>query len=410
MKQLLDLYHESQDPQFIDSQFNEVHENKNVLFVNPQLNGRNFYRYILPYIVMYEVGAWGTATTPLDKYKPNKEYELIEVGLTSRQILWADFIVFPFVNQPLADLYKQVRLINPDISIVFNIDFNYYVLSKNHPLHETFSTPESIDIIEDNVFYSDLTLLTNPQLSEFMLNKFSNELMKEKYKDQESNLQIGVFPMFIDEEVIFENMEEELPEISEEEKETVRVGIVATNYTWEDLNSYKEQLKEAQKKLGKKVKFFLIGFDGVDEKTGKSCLPKDFEFEHIKPCSMIHYFKQLRDLQLDLMFIPLRKNEFNTTSENYNKFLEAGIFKVPVMVYDIYPYNEVVKNGQTGIIILKKKEFVERLEHFATNKDELKRMGLTAYNMIKDNFTYHNDNLPLIDHVYSDASNTGNNE
>ena len=102
-----------------------------------------------------------------------------------------------------------------------------------------------------------------------------------------------------------------------------------------------------------------------------------------------------------MLFIPLRNNEFNQTSENYNKYLEAGLFNIPVMVYDVFPYSEIIKNGNNGIILKKKNEFLEKLEFFQKNKDELKRMGKTANELINTNFIYDKDNLPIIDNIYN---------
>ena len=53
MKSVADVYVQLQNKEFFDNQFKEIHWNKNVLFINPQLSGRHFYKYILPYISMY---------------------------------------------------------------------------------------------------------------------------------------------------------------------------------------------------------------------------------------------------------------------------------------------------------------------------------------------------------------------
>jgi len=409
MKEILDVFKSLRDDkEFYDSQFAQIHWNKNVLFVNPQLNGRHFYKYIMPYIVMYEFDAWSTALTSMDKYKPNKEYESVKVPVTSKQIMWADYIVFPFTCDSLLDTYSKVRSINPNIRIVFNVDFNYYKLSKLHPLHEKFSKEESISNIEENIFYSDLTLCTNAKLVDFLKEKFDKELNGNKFKGIDSHVQIGGFPILIDENLVLENIEIEVPELPDYESDVMRIGIVATNYTWEDINSYKEQLKEVKDKMGDKVKFFIIGFDGIDHFSGKSCFPDGFDFTYIKPATIVHYFKQLRNLKLDLLFIPLRQNEFNMTSENYNKFIEASVFSIPVMVYDIFPYNEIIRNGDNGIILTKKKDFIERLEFFNQNRSELKRIGSNAHDFVLENFTFNEENLAIIDDIYNLYSESEN--
>ena len=52
MRQVLDLMNkfskkDEESIEFINNQFLEPHFNKNILFVNPQLNGRNFYKYLM---------------------------------------------------------------------------------------------------------------------------------------------------------------------------------------------------------------------------------------------------------------------------------------------------------------------------------------------------------------------------
>jgi hypothetical protein len=73
MKVFNDVFKDINDIEFFKNQFTEIHWNKNILFINPQLNGRHFYKYLMPYLVMYENNAWATAITGIDKYKPNKE-------------------------------------------------------------------------------------------------------------------------------------------------------------------------------------------------------------------------------------------------------------------------------------------------------------------------------------------------
>jgi len=373
----------------------------------------------MPYVLLYEYDVMGTAMIGMDKFKPNNEYDFTNIPLYSKQILWADYIVFPFSVQNLSPLYDNIRYINPEVKIVYNVDFNFYLLGKTHPLHEKFNNEETITVLEDNIFFADLCLTTNMELSKYLAKKFSDELNETKYKGIESNVEIATLPLLIDEPLIMENIEQsktpptpptppapatentENAENVEPIAETLKVGIIASNYTWEDLNSYKEQFKEAQEKFGDKVTFHVIGYDGIDLKTKKNCFPADFKFEYIKPCTIIHYYKQLKSLELDLVFIPLRKNDFNETSENYNKMLEAGLFNIPVMVTDMFPYNQIVKDAENGIILKNKKDFVLKLEHFLTAKDELKRIGLGANQFIKENFLYSEMTIGIYDDILS---------
>lgn len=432
MKQILDLAKifiekDEESLDFINNQFEESHFSKNVLFVSPKINGRSFYKYIMPYCLLYEYDQMGTAIIGIEKYNPNNEYQFTNIPLYSKQILWADFIVFPFCKQNLAPLYDMMRCINPSVKIVFNVDFNYYLLGTNHPLKKQFSNEEIIGFIEDNIFFSDICLTTNNNLSEFLVNKFENELNENKYKDIESNVEIATLPLLIDETLIWENLdsEEKFKKDSEEEeketpstenieiekneaenveqtnKESFRVGIIASGYTWQDLNSYKEQFKEAKDKFGDNITFVMIGFDGVDLNTKKSCFTSDFTFEYVKPCSIIHYYKQLKDLNLDLVFIPLIKNQFNETSENYNKLLECSLFSIPVMVLDTFPYNLIITDMENGILIKGKKDFVLKLEFCMSNRDKLKQIGESCNQFIRQNFSYNEKTITIFEDIFS---------
>ena len=200
---------------------------------------------------------------------------------------------------------------------------------------------------------------------------------------------------------MLENLELNNVKLPLEEQNKVRVGIIATNYTWEDINSYKEQLDKIQKELGDKIKFYVFGFDGIDYQTKKSCFPENFNFEYVRPSTIVHYFKQLKNLKLDVLFVPLRKNNFNETSENYNKFLEAGLLNVPTMVYDIFPYNQVIKNGDNGILLSKKDDLIERIKFFSENKTELSRMGNNVNNYVLENFSITEQIVSIIDDIYT---------
>jgi glycosyltransferase involved in cell wall biosynthesis len=237
-------------------------------------------------------------------------------------------------------------------------------------------------------------------LTEFILEKLK-EISETKFKDQESFVSIGTLPLFIDSEIILENIENKIPQLTLEQQQPLRVGIIATNYTWEDLLSYKEQFNKIQQEIGDRVKFFVFGFDGIDYQNKKSCFPENFNFEYIKPSTIVHYFKQLRNLQLDALFIPLRKNNFNETSENYNKFLEAGMFEFPTIVYDIFPYNQIIKNGDNGVLISKKDDIIERLKFFCDNRAELKRIGKSANKFVIENFSLTEQSVALLDDIYT---------
>ena len=71
------------------------------------------------------------------------------------------------------------------------------------------------------------------------------------------------------------------------------------------------------------------------------------------------------------------------------------------MVYDIFPYNQIIKNGDNGIILTKKDEFVERLKFFIENRTELSRIGNNANKFVLDNFLITEQVVSIIDDIYT---------
>ena len=97
----------------------------------------------------------------------------------------------------------------------------------------------------------------------------------------------------------------------------------------------------------------------------------------------------------------MKKTTFNETSENYNKYLEAGLFQIPLMVIDAFPYNAIMRDGDNGIVINKKDDMIDKIRFFLENKSELKRMGNNAYKSIIENFSINEQNVEIIDNIYS---------
>ena len=401
MKSILDIEKQLKDEAYFSAQIAHSHKNCNVLFVSPYKTAMGVYKYMLPYILMQDDGIANCALTGLEKFDEQKQYVEIDIPLTSNQIQWADVIVFPFTTQALysgqshESVYHMIRKINPDIRIVYNVDFNFYLLDKNHTQQEMF-TKNTVRNIEDNMFYADLTCCSNMLLVDYLQKKLA-ALKKTRYKDIDTNAQIMAYPLLIDEGIFMENVMQNDPQKLEPTKnDTLRIGIVASKNNHADIKPFGKYLLEAQKELGEeKLEIILMGDDGVDAK-GKSILPKDLKFTHTKPCSVVHWMRQLDQLTLDALFIPLRFTEYNYTSENYNKLLEVALHKIPVITVNIFPYKEIIENGKNGIILEKQSDLAPLLKALTMKKSELATMGENAYNYVVTGLACHPENMILI--------------
>lgn len=130
MKAVLDLTKAITDRDYFDEQFSDNGKDKNILFVDPQLNSKHLYRFILPFFSFYNEKVY-TAITNLTKYSPYGQIANFDPILTQKEIMWADYIVFPFTTASLTKpngIYEAIREVNPNCKIVFCVDFNYYLL------------------------------------------------------------------------------------------------------------------------------------------------------------------------------------------------------------------------------------------------------------------------------------------
>ncbi|MDD3875405.1 MAG: hypothetical protein PHT69_02175 [Bacteroidales bacterium] len=169
----------------------------------------------------------------------------------------------------------------------------------------------------------------------------------------------------------------------------IKIGIIATDINRDDVLFYKEQLVELTTKLKGIVKLIIYGYNGEE---GEEDWLEGVDFDFVKPTSIIHFPKQLKALELDLILIPLIPNSFNSTSEDYTKFLEAAIFSIPVLTPNIYPYNGLIQDGINGYIFSNKKDLTVRIQQIIDAPVELKMAGAEAKKIVENNFDFSEEN------------------
>lgn len=177
-----------------------------------------------------------------------------------------------------------------------------------------------------------------------------------------------------------------------------RIGIICSPSGLGDIKYYNEEFQKINERYGENVSLIFIGYDYEKDKNKTL---EGVTFEYIKPVSIIHYFKQLQSLELDLVIVPLRKNNFNLTSECINKFLECGIFKIPIIVEDIFPYNIILRNQLNGFTYKGKENLIPELDIVLCNYDLMRAVGDAARKSVLINYSYTENNIDLVSLVYN---------
>lgn len=207
MKPILDLTRAIKNEEYYVNQFTKWGEDKNILFINPQLSGKSLYKMILPFFSMYSERV-ATAISGLFKY----DYEGQIMGsdpiiIEDNMIEWADYIVFPFTTQPLVlEFYNHIKEVKPEAKIVFLVDFNFYELSAKHPFKHIFDEPSVLSSVEDNIWFADICLTSNAELAGYLVEKFK-ALGQSKYHGTTSYLVIACMPYMIDTDIVLKNIE-----------------------------------------------------------------------------------------------------------------------------------------------------------------------------------------------------------
>jgi hypothetical protein len=495
MKAVLDLTKAIKDVSYYDEQFESNGSQKNILFVSPQLTSKHLYKFILPFFSFYNQRI-RTAITDLTKYNPFEQIVQLDATLSRTEILWANYIVFPFTTMELTKqygLYDAIREVNPNCKIVFFVDFNFYELPQDHPHKELFTFENIVQNTEMNIMMADLCLVSNLQLKGYLHQKF-NQLAQTKYKGIEHiPVLFNAIPYLIDDQIVLQNVEFELhkpepvinkelfkkvAEVAEEIKKddlamnkekaiklknskpspkkkfektkkvvakkgkkkkaevvepvksettttpstqtsetaTVanqqvqpvaeiktlpkkyRIGVICSPSNYTDIKLYNDEFQKINELYGDNVTLVFVGYDYKED--SKKIL-EGVNFEYTEQVSIIHFFKQLQSLSLDLIFIPMDRSIYNVTSENINKYLEAGLFGIPILVEDLFPYNFIIVNERNGFIHKGKQNFLSELDKILNNPDLINAVRIETNRDVLRSYTYTDANIDVVASIYN---------
>lgn len=120
-------------------------------------------------------------------------------------------------------------------------------------------------------------------------------------------------------------------------------------------------------------KVYTFGVEGMDYEDV-------FKYNKTSPPREIwHYGKLYREF--DVSLVPLLPNRFNSSKSDL-KITEAAVTKTAVIASNTKPYNNVIVNGETGLLAGDQKEWTECIEMM--DKKLAKKLGNNLYESLKD--------------------------
>lgn len=172
--------------------------------------------------------------------------------------------------------------------------------------------------------------------------------------------------------------------------------IIFNGYNQADIKYYASELKIINRLFKDKVDILVLGLSDVEFEDLKGV-----QYNYTKAVSINHWFKQLHILENNIFFIPLIKNEYNESSEEYKKFEEVGMLGVPIIAPNIHPYDMVIRNNENGFIFQNKESFIDELKVLlVSNMHLVKICGQAASNFITSKLAYNEQNVADLNNCF----------
>lgn len=352
----------------------------NVLFVNPEATGGNFYKMMLPFEVLKTTSVVSTAITGWSKYNPIKRFRSDDKSpINSYQVVWSDTIVIPFTNQPLYEFMEMAKIINPNTLIHYHIDFDFIDLPKTHPLKDAFSK-DKVDTIIKNIRAADKVVVTNAQLATHLITRIQ-EMGEEVSRDK-----FAVQLLCADEEVMLDGIRGTKPKDS-----VFNLCVLAGDNQWSDIEWCMPYLLEAKKKHKNNLKIIVFGVN--KNKEGWNKIVKGLEYVPEGAVPIWKYYHKLADLNPNLVLVPSDLSEYTQRSADYKRFIDCGLLEIPIITPKCNPYDVLIKHGENGYLFENGKEFNEVLDKLIAEPNLAVQVGGAAKVYVEDNLTYNRDKL-----------------
>jgi processive 1,2-diacylglycerol beta-glucosyltransferase len=88
----------------------------------------------------------------------------------------------------------------------------------------------------------------------------------------------------------------------------------------------------------------------------------------------------------DIAIAPLLNDEFNR-GKSHIKWMEYGVYKIPCVASDVYPYSKAITDGEDGFLC-DEKQWYYTLRKLINDKDLRKKIGDNAYSTITKELQY----------------------
>ncbi|WP_299183744.1 glycosyltransferase [uncultured Aquimarina sp.] len=354
-----------------------------LLYVSPLLNSDGYYRMILPFLELGTVKGFETRVTSVTKWDFTKKFTIGRDTIKEEEIRWADYIIFPMLTEDYIFLFKAIKVINPEVSLVMDITRQIHTIPKAHVDHDIYSKYDQVQLIKN---IAKMDIITTP----------FKELCK-LYREWltiygQNHIEVFLLPSLIS-PIGFEGVSA----IAKPQDDKVRIGMIGTIRAAKDFRYFLPLFKRIKETYKDKVELIIFGWDGKNPSGYESL--KGIEITFHKSVSFLDYYQTLKNLHLDILLIPMRSLLYYTYA-NTIKFLEAAAIGVPVIALAHSSFSYEIDDKQNGLLAWKLPEWEEKLIALIEHPKYRKKLGQTAKKWVWNHRVYNEDTLVHFKNIF----------
>ena len=377
MKRIKELQEQLNPKNSFEHRFDITQDDKiHLLYVSPQLSATGYYRMIAPVLEINKTNTHKAIVTSIERYNFSRRLTDVIHQLDARLITWADYVIFPPLFNNVDYLVKAIKILNPTLQLVMDVDKNYFAVPDTNPLLRKL-TQEKLQSFQFNLGLMDLVTVANQPFQNFLQRLVDDRL-------ENANTLVQHMPSLVS-RYGYEHM----PPLQKNESNTLRIGLIKP--TEEDVLSLKEVLFLLRKNFKDNIKIIYFGRPDSSKEVVK--LLKEIGGEIHTTISFLNYFEKLNTLRLDIVLLPAKESLYSR-HQNTQLFLELSVFGIPVITSIYHSAKRLIEEGETGFVASETFEWVDLIQSFLDDDNALKRI---AKNVLKSVWRHHSYNSKTLE-------------
>lgn len=350
------------------------------LYLHCLFNSDGYYRMFLPSEALNKSSTHSAIIGTFHKEDFSRSFQDYDNVIAISIIQWADYIIIPPIYTDIASLQQAILKVNPTVKFVMDINKNIFQKSLEAPL----SYQENLMVFK-NLTQVNLITTSTEELAVYL----NDVLRSEGYLE----IQLAVLPDLISEAESLNRNEQ-----SKSDTNRFRLGLVGFSNKAEDFASLQPTFYKLSNTMKDRFELVLFGWDGthLNQDLFDTC-----NVEIVKSVSFIKYLEILGSLQLDAALLPISRDQFQAFGKSAITFSEFASLSIPVITDQKSIYNNIIQDGQTGLIVSHEKNWETRISQLIDDTIASKSIGQKAHKEAFKRRSWNQANVSLITQLYS---------